>query len=105
MEGCEYPNCPTHQNMTLLNERHEEIKTSLFRIESNQSEMIMIGRSVSSLTADVDNIKEANKINTKEHDEVFTRLRKVEFKGVWLTGAMAAAITVFEVLKAMGVFK
>ena len=102
---CDYPNCPSGASMKLLDDRHEEVKSHLSNIESNQKEMIVVVTNVATLLANVQNITKDMEQNVKDHDEIFTRLRKVESKIMWLSGGIAGIVLVIEILRLTGVVK
>ena len=102
---CPYPNCPSGQNEKLLNERHSEIKTHLQNLEQGQERMIGTMTNVAMLLAKVNHIEEDIKQNREDHNAIFSRLRRVENKVVWIVGGMAGIVSVIQILKAIGVIK
>jgi len=104
MTECAFPNCPSGVNLKLLDERHDEVKTHLTNIESNQKEMIIVVQNVATLLANVNHIEDQIKDNKKEHDEVFGRLRKLEISSimkkdlVWGITAIAGIFTILQVI-------
>ena len=102
---CSFPLCPSGVNVKLLDDRHEEIKNHFKTIESNQQRLIELVADVASLLTNVDNIKGDIKLNEKEHDEMFTRLRKVEGRVVWMLGGGAGVIAILQVLRTFNVIK
>lgn len=101
MAECSYPNCPGGQNVKLQDERHEEIKSHFANIEAGQDRVIGIMTSVASILADVSNIKGDIGENTKQHDEIFKRLRKVENKVMWFAGGGAGIIAIVGILQGL----
>lgn len=104
-ERCNFPECPSGQGQKLQDERHEEIKVHLMKLEASGTEMLSIVRDVSTLLADTQHlIKDVDRID-KDHNEIFLRLRKVEKQVVWLLGGVSGIVTLMEILKLFHVIK
>ena len=106
MNDCDFPNCPSGSSMKLFDERHEEVKSSLLKIERGQDNIISIMTALSGQAVDIVNIKNEISTNLKQHNEFFLRLRKIENKGAWVQGVVFACtgiIAIIEAFKLLGV--
>ena len=104
MQECSFPDCPSGSSMKLFDERHDEVKSHLVNIEDNQKEMITIVRQVATLLSDVDHLSKNLEIARKEHENIFTRIQKLEGTAitkqevVWLVSVVGILFTVLSIV-------